>query len=85
MRAVLLDWLIEVHCQFRLLQETLYMAVGILDRFLEAEGASIKRCKLQLVGVTAMWIASKVEEMFAPEVSDFVYVTDNSYTSVLTF
>jgi len=81
MRAVLLNWLIEVHCQFKLLQETLYMTVAILDRFLQEEGPSIKRCKLQLVGVTAMWIASKVEEMFAPEVSDFVYVTDNSYTT----
>jgi len=82
MRSVLLDWLIEVHGQFKLLQETLYMTSAILDRFLQVEGASIKRNKLQLVGVTAMWIASKVEEMYAPEVSDFVYITDNSYTTV---
>jgi len=82
MRAVLLDWLIEVHGQFKLLQETLYMTSAILDRFLQVEGSAIKRNKLQLVGVTAMWIASKVEEMYAPEVSDFVYITDNSYTSV---
>lgn len=82
MRAVLLDWLIEVHGQFKLLQETLYMTSAILDRFLQAEGSVIKRNKLQLVGVTAMWIASKVEEMYAPEVSDFVYITDNSYSTV---
>ena len=85
MIAVLIDWLVGVHLQFHLLQETLYTTVAILDRFLQEEGPSIKRCKLQLVGVTAMWIASKVEEMYAPEVSDFVYVTDNSYTSAVFF
>merc|ERR1712025_806159 len=31
MRAVLVDWLIEVHSQFKLLQETLYMTVYITD------------------------------------------------------
>lgn len=35
MRAVLVDWLIQVHQQFNLLQETLYLTVAILDRFLQ--------------------------------------------------
>jgi len=81
MRGVLLDWLIEVHLQFKLLQETLYMTVAIIDRFLQVEGLTIRRNKLQLVGVTAMFIASKVEEMYAPEINDFVYITDNAYSS----
>lgn len=41
----------------------------------------VEKTKLQLVGVTAMLIASKYEEMYAPEVRDFVYITDNAYTS----
>lgn len=81
MRAVLIDWLVEVHSQFKLLQETLYMTVYVIDKFLQTEGYSIKRNKLQLVGVTAMFLASKVEEMYAPEINDFVYITDNAYTS----
>lgn len=40
----------------------------------------MSRGKLQLVGVTAMLVASKYEEMYAPEVADFVYITDNAYT-----
>ena len=40
----------------------------------------MSRSKLQLVGVTAMLIASKYEEMYAPEIADFVYITDNAYT-----
>jgi len=81
MRGVLLDWLIEVHLQFKLLQETLYMTVAIIDRFLQVDGLTIRRNKLQLVGVTAMFIASKVEEMYAPECTDFVYITDNAFTA----
>merc|ERR1712071_514654 len=80
MRAVLVDWLVEVHTQFKLLQETLYMTVYILDRYLQAEGLTLKRNQLQLVGVTATFVASKVEEMYAPELADFVYITDSAYT-----
>jgi len=81
MRAVLIDWLIEVHSQFKLLQETLFMAVYLIDKYLQVDGLLIRRNKLQLVGVTAMFIASKVEEMYAPEINDFVYITDQAYTA----
>jgi len=82
MRAILIDWLIQVHQRFSLLQETLYLTVGILDRYLSTRFAEVKRKKLQLVGVSCMWIASKYEEMYAPEINDFVYITDNAYTSL---
>jgi hypothetical protein len=80
MRAVLIDWLVGVHLQFHLLQETLYTTVAILDRFLQTEVQNIPRNKLQLVGVAAMLVASKYEEIYAPEVKDFVYITDRAYT-----
>merc|ERR1719474_1981784 len=80
MRAVLVDWLVEVQVQFKLLQETLFSTVSIVDRFLAVEGLTITRSKLQLVGVAAMFLASKVEEVYAPACSDFVYITDNAYT-----
>lgn len=78
MRTILLDWLIEVHLRFKLQQETLYMTVHVLDRFLALQ--TIARGKLQLAGVTAMLIASKYEEMYPPEVRDFVWIADNAYT-----
>jgi len=80
MRAVLIDWLVGVHLQFHLLQETLYTTVAILDRFLQVEVGSVSRNKLQLVGVSAMLVAAKYEEIYAPEVKDFVYITDRAYT-----
>ena len=78
MRAILIDWLVEVHLKFKLMVETLYLTVNLIDRFLEKE--PIKRNQLQLVGVTAMFIASKYEEIYAPECRDFVYISDKAYT-----
>lgn len=78
MRALLVDWLVQVHSRFQLLQETLYLTVAILDRFLQVQPVS--RRKLQLVGVTSMLVACKYEEMYAPEVGDFAYITDNAFT-----
>jgi len=78
MREILTDWLIEVHLKFKLLPETLYLTVNLIDQFLTTQ--NIYRNKLQLVGVTAMLIASKYEEIYPPIVSDFVYITDNAYT-----
>jgi cyclin B len=77
MRAILIDWLIEVHLKFKLVSETMYVTVNVIDRFLAKK--SIPRNKLQLVGVTAMFIASKYEEIYAPELRDFVYISDKAY------
>lgn len=79
MRAILLDWLVEVHLKFKFEMPTLYLTVNIIDRFLERK--IVLRQKLQLVGVTAMLLASKYEEMCAPEVADFVYLTDRAYSA----
>merc|ERR1711915_997145 len=82
MRAVLIDWLIEVQIQFKLLQETLFLTVNTIDRFMAVPtiGRTIPRSKLQLVGVAVMFLVSKIEEVYAPAISDFVYITDNAYT-----
>lgn len=80
MRAVLADWLVEVQQQFKLQQETLFLTLSIVDRYLACEGRFLFKSQLQLLGVSAMFIAAKIEEIFAPEVNDFVYVTDDAYT-----
>ena len=55
MRAILIDWLIEVHLKFRLVPETLYLCVNIIDRYCSV--INVPRTKLQLVGVTALFLA----------------------------
>lgn len=78
MRAILMDWLVEVAEEYNLQNETLYLTFNFVDRFLSKQ--NVMRTKLQLVGVAAMLIAAKVEEIYPPLVEDFVYITDNSYS-----
>lgn len=78
MRAILVDWLIEVHMKFKLAPETLYLCVNIIDRY--CSQVEVERRKLQLVGVTALLLACKYEEIYPPEVRDCVYITDRAYT-----
>lgn len=78
MRGVLVDWLIEVHTKFRLYAETLFIAVNIIDRFLTLRVVSVQ--KLQLVGITALILASKYEEVQVPSIQNFIYMADGGYT-----
>ncbi|KAK8684118.1 hypothetical protein V6N13_040152 [Hibiscus sabdariffa] len=77
MRAILIDWLVEVTEEYRLESETLFLTVNYIDRYLSSN--SINRQQLQLLGVACMMIASKYEEISAPQVEEFCYVTDNTY------
>lgn len=78
LRGVLVDWLIEVHTRFHLLPETIFLAVNIIDRFLSARVVELD--KLQLVGITAMFIASKYEEVLSPHVQNFKHVADDGFS-----
>lgn len=100
MRTILVDWLVDVHGRFKMLQETLYLSISVMDSFLQVCWISsrflfsnanfppnyqadntINRRELQLVGLTAMLIAAKFEETWAPEINDFVYMSDKAYTA----
>ncbi|GAB2283510.1 hypothetical protein Dimus_018017 [Dionaea muscipula] len=78
MRAILVDWLIEVHNKFDLMPKTLYLTVNLVDCFLAAK--MVPRREIQLLGISAMLIACKYEEIWAPEVDDFVCISDRVYT-----
>jgi len=77
MRAILIDWLIDVHIKYKMVPQTIYISVNLIDRFLSENKTN--RDKLQLVGVASMFIASKYEEIYPPELKDFVYITDKAY------
>tara|TARA_B110000977_G_scaffold1164_1_gene1674 strand:- start:8891 stop:9658 length:768 start_codon:yes stop_codon:yes gene_type:complete len=78
MRGILVDWLVEVAEEYKLSADTLYLSVTYIDRCLSVQ--PIARTKLQLLGVTCMLIASKYEEIYAPQVDEFCYITDNTYS-----
>ncbi|XP_025808108.1 cyclin-A1-4-like isoform X2 [Panicum hallii] len=78
MRAVLIDWLVEVTEEYRLVPDTLYLTVNYIDRYLSVK--EINRNRLQLLGVACLLIAAKYEEICPPQVEELCYITDGSYT-----
>lgn len=77
MRFILLDWLVQVHMRFNLLTETLFITINLIDRFLSKK--TINRRYLQLLGITALLIACKYEEIYPPQIKDLINMTDNAY------
>lgn len=104
MRAILVDWLIEVnemfttnqnvnkradserfyssdlqvHDKFELMKETLFLTINLIDRFLSQQ--TVVRKKLQLVGLVALLLACKYEEVSVPVVGDLILISDKAYT-----
>ncbi|RVW61377.1 G2/mitotic-specific cyclin C13-1 [Vitis vinifera] len=79
MREILVDWLVEVAEEYKLVSDTLFLCISYIDRFLSSH--ALRRDKLQLLGVSCMLIASKFEEISPPHAEDFCYITDNHYTA----
>ena len=77
MRAILVDWIIEVHFNFNLKEETLFQTIWIIDTYLSYE--ILPRTKLQLLGVTSLLIACKYNEVIYPKLIEFINITDKAY------
>jgi cyclin-A len=93
MRSILIDWLIEVADEYKMTDETLFLSVQYVDRFLST--VNVTRSKLQLLGMslreritstersilgtTCLYLASKYEEMYPPALDEFTFITDNTY------
>jgi hypothetical protein len=78
MRGVLLCWLLEVHQKYKLMNETFFLTVRLVDGFLRVE--EVARGRLQLVGVAALWIAAKYQETYqVPKLVNLQQLCDNAY------
>ncbi|CAH0724522.1 unnamed protein product, partial [Brenthis ino] len=92
MRAILLDWLnencsfmlhfrVEMVCEvYKLHRETFHLTVDYVDRYL-SKTDDVQKGRLQLIGITCLFIAAKVEEVYPPKIGEFAYVTDGACTS----
>ncbi|KAJ0666471.1 putative cyclin domain-containing protein [Helianthus annuus] len=78
MRSILIDWLVEVCEEYGLASETFYLTVALIDIYLSKK--CIGKRRLQLLGITCMLVASKYEEICAPRVEEFCFITDSTYT-----
>ncbi|XBW35369.1 hypothetical protein QEN19_000934 [Hanseniaspora menglaensis] len=79
MRAILIDWLLQVHKSFKLSNETLFLGISLMDRYIALNKVTLK--KLQLLAITCLFTAAKVEEVKLPKLSKYCYMTDNAYTN----
>ena len=77
MRAILIDWLIDVHKKYKLKPETMYLTTNIIDRYLSKK--NVETINLQLVGVVALLISSKYEDIYPPKVKELAEITDGAY------
>jgi len=77
MRSVLVDWLIQVHHYLKFSQECLYLTITMVDYLLNKR--DVDPDKLQLVGATSLWIASKAEEYYPADIKKLIYLTKDSY------
>ena len=77
MRTSLINWLSDLHKNMKLRPETLYIAISVLDRFLER--MPVKKMYFHLSGIASLWIAIKFEEIAVPHIQDFIFITNSSY------
>ena len=78
MRAILIDWIIDIHLRFKLRQETLFMTIWLIDTYLSY--AFVPREKFQLLGITCLLISCKSHEIYYPQQNKLIEMTDNAYT-----
>ena len=78
MRAILVDWLIEVHFRFHFKRKTLFQTIQIIDLYLSKK--KILKIKLQLLGIASLLISCKENEIFYPQIEEYVNITNNAYT-----
>jgi len=76
MRAFLVDWITELHYKFKMWPETLYVTIGLVDRYL-AIVTDVTKNQLQLLGVTCLLIAGKYEEIYPPDLKTILKVINN--------
>lgn len=78
MRAILIDWLIDIHRKFKVSEKALYLTVHIIDKILEK--IPVAKHRFQLLGITALFIASKYEDIYPPALADFSFVCAEAYS-----
>lgn len=75
-RTVLVNYMVDMQVEYNLFPETLFLAVFMLDKYLELE-PGVTKSNLQCVGVTALFLASKFEEIMIPDIREFASMTDD--------
>ena len=76
-RSAVVEWLVQMHEALDLIPETLFLAVNIMDRYLSKTVITLN--KFRLVGISALFIAAKMEELHAPSLEELLDALDGQY------
>ncbi|KAI3893638.1 hypothetical protein MKX03_006216 [Papaver bracteatum] len=76
MRAILVDRLVKIAQVYDFVDDTLYLTVSYIDRFLSSK--SVHRQRLELLGLSCMFLAAKYEEIDHPSMEEFSCITNNA-------
>ncbi len=79
MMAVLIDWMMEVCMEFRLKRDTFHYSVNYVNRYMSSTEQEVTKVQLQLIGLSSMSLASKLEEVYAPRLVDFAKSAADGY------
>ena len=77
MRIILIDWILEVTNKLKFKENTFFITTYIIDAYLSKK--FIPRKKFQLLGVTALYISTKLNEIFSGKAKDYAFITDNAF------
>ena len=78
MWTILYDWLAVVSYKFKFVPRSLQLACDFMLRYMSQ--IQVERKALQLVGIGALCLACKHEEVMIPNMNDFIFICDNAYT-----
>lgn len=81
MIEILSQWLLDVKSEYNLTPATVFRGRSLVDQYLKATDSKIPRSKLQLLGITAFMISSKIEEIYPASINDYAYIADHTYTT----
>ena len=77
-RSTVVKWAFELSKHFDFKLESYMLAINYMDRFFSKN--KIRRGELQLVGAVTLMIAGKFEEIYRPEIKDYIWFTKDIYT-----
>lgn len=79
MRAILLDWIVDVHLKFKMFPQTLFIVAAIVDKYLSLK--TVRKDELQLLGAAALLVAAKYEETYqVPESNELVSLSARAFS-----
>lgn len=75
---ILFEWMAEVCLRYKFQTETFYLAVNLVYRYLSLN--QVTRDKLQLLGATTLFMAGKYEEIYPPQLKEYLSLCENFYS-----